>query len=375
MRKCLLFLRRHLFFTILTLVLFLCFDLYLIASFFPAFGEFFATTVGAFLRIVSGFITSWLPFSLMELTVLAIPVVCVCLLVGGAAYLIFRIKRKKAKRLGRFLGILWKTSLASLLIGLSLFFTNHGINYYRYPLEELMELEGTVDEEVLFETLSWVTDELKKCEGSVEFDESGASVCPYDFSLLAEKINNAYDDFSEDKPYLQSVGFDAKEVLTSEYMIYTHISGIYCPYTGESNVNTAYPDFVVADTIAHEYAHQRGIAPEDECNFLAFAVNVSSDDPYLRYAALASAFSSLGSEAAWLDDERYAEIYADCPAFVRGEYRAYSEYFQKYAHNTAADVAGSLNDEYLKLNGQTEGVLSYQMDARLICLYYLSNIR
>ncbi len=375
MRKCLIFIRKHLFFTILTLLLFLAFDLYLVASVSPTFAEFFALSLGAASRILLGFLTSWIPFSLMELSVFAIPVAIVLCLVLGTVCLVLRFRRKKSVKTKKLFFGLVKTFLAAVMIGLSFFYINHGINYFRPSLEEWMSLEGQTDKEAVFDTLFWIKEELKNYDGKIDFDENGMSVCPYDFDLLSKKVNAAYDIFAEEKPYLQGVGFDAKEVLTSEYMIYTHISGIYCPYTGEANVNTAYPDYIVADTLAHEYSHQRGVAPEDACNFLAFAVNYSSEEDYLRYSALANAFSSLARVASSVDAERYREIYSDLPAFVRREYRAYSAYFEKYADNTMADMAETLNDNYLKLQGQDEGVLSYQMDARLICLYYQTYIR
>ena len=46
-------------------------------------------------------------------------------------------------------------------------------------------------------------------------------------------------------------------------------TGIYCPYTGESNVNVDSPACLLPSTAAHELAHQRSIALEQECNFLA----------------------------------------------------------------------------------------------------------
>ena len=55
-------------------------------------------------------------------------------------------------------------------------------------------------------------------------------------------------------------------------MTYTHISGIYTFYTGESNININYPDFVVASSATHEMAHQRGVARENEANFVSFVV-------------------------------------------------------------------------------------------------------
>ena len=39
------------------------------------------------------------------------------------------------------------------------------------------------------------------------------------------------------------------------------------------------PASFLPSTIVHEMAHQRGIASEQECNFIAIAVSLASGDP------------------------------------------------------------------------------------------------
>ncbi|HAZ19237.1 MAG TPA: hypothetical protein DCY75_03595 [Clostridiales bacterium] len=337
------------------------------------FAEWFSRTIGMFFRVITGAMTSWMPFSFMEMTVIAILIAVVCLLVTGILWLILSLYRKKsAQKAKKFFYALLKTGVAAVMIGSSLFFVNHGVNYYRHSTAENLGLKDTLKKEDVFSTLTWLVEELNMLDGEISFDESGASVCPYDFDTLAQKVKVAYDNFGSSWDFLQKTGFASKRIYLSNYLIYTHISGIYCPYTGETNINTAYPDYIVADTIAHEYSHQRGVAPENECNFLAFAVNYSSGDAYLRYAALANGFSAVARDAAKLDFDRYKTVMADCPDWLFQEYHAYKEYFKKYAENPAATVASNLNDSYLKSQGQEQGIQSYRMETELICRYYLT---
>ena len=46
------------------------------------------------------------------------------------------------------------------------------------------------------------------------------------------------------------------------------------------------PASFLPSTIVHEMAHQRGIASEQECNFIAIAVSLASGDPVYRYSGL-----------------------------------------------------------------------------------------
>ena len=73
------------------------------------------------------------------------------------------------------------------------------------------------------------------------------------------------------------------------------LSGFYMPFTGEPNFNDAQPDFDLPYVIAHEKAHQRGFAREDEANFIAFLVCVNSTDPYLRYSGYLNALRVVGA--------------------------------------------------------------------------------
>lgn len=81
-----------------------------------------------------------------------------------------------------------------------------------------------------------------------------------------------------------------KAVVTSHFLSFARIAGIYGALTGEPNVNVFIPDVAKLFTIAHECGHQRGVAHEDETNFLAFLACMSHPDGDYRYAG---AFNAL----------------------------------------------------------------------------------
>ena len=126
--------------------------------------------------------------------------------------------------------------------------------------------------------------------------------------------------------------------MLSEPWTYTHISGVYTYFTGEANINTNFPDYTIPYTAAHEMAHQRGIAREDEANFIAVLVCISS-------------------------------VYSSLKTNVRAEMAAYSAFFDKYRENVVANVSEAVNNSYLQIHG-TVGSKSYGLVVDLAVAYY-----
>ncbi|NIR77793.1 MAG: DUF3810 domain-containing protein, partial [Gemmatimonadetes bacterium] len=62
------------------------------------------------------------------------------------------------------------------------------------------------------------------------------------------------------------------------------IAGVYIPFTGEANVSGAQPDLSFPAVAAHEQAHQRGIARENEATFAGVLAAIHADDPLVRYS-------------------------------------------------------------------------------------------
>jgi hypothetical protein len=155
-------------------------------------------------------------------------------------------------------------------------------------------------------------------------------------------------------------------------MTYTHISGVYTFITGETNLNINYPDYVVAYSGAHELAHQRGIAREDEANFVAYLACASSDDDYLRYSGYLSLYRYVASALSAADRELYIETASGLDSRVTAEMAAYSAFFDKYRENTVADVSDKMNDTYLTAQG-TAGSRSYGMVVDLAVAYFAEN--
>jgi hypothetical protein len=139
---------------------------------------------------------------------------------------------------------------------------------------------------------------------------------------------------------------------------YLGISGVFCPFTGEPNVNTTLPDPELPFVVAHETAHQRGLAREDEANYVASLACRLHDDADFRYSG--SLIASLHALAALrgIASELAAEIGRTRSAPVRRDLRALQEWTLRY-QSPLRRVGEAVNDGYLRSQGQRDGVRSY----------------
>ena len=225
-----------------------------------------------------------------------------------------------------------------------------------------------VSSEELGESASFLLEHAQNELKHVDFVYGGASVMPYSLDEMERRLLDAYDKICDKYDFVQRLRSNMKPITLSETMTYTHISGVYSYFTGEANLNTNFPDYTLPFTAAHEFSHQRGVAREDEANFMAFLVCISSDDPYIRYSGYLNMYEYVASAYYSADPDGYYELLSIMDARVRCELISYSEFFDKYRESIASDVSGVINDTYLKLQG-TEGTKSYGLVVDLAVAY------
>ncbi len=344
---------------------------YLTARLCTPFAEFWTRYPAQAVRFITAKAMGWFPFSFAECVIISLPV----LLIAYITAAIVSGRRDSSNR--RFYRLLKPLISLLLVIGI-LFFAGFGTGYNRNPLEKNLGIErSAVSAFELYETAQKVINEMDNVLPNVSFDSTGASVMPYGFSELTEKVNSAFDGYAAGVDYISHFSSKPKAIALSEPMTYTHISGVYTYMTGEANINTNYPDFIRPFTMAHEMAHQRGISREEEANFVAFLVCASSDDNYVRYSAYMNMLnylrSALYTAVRGTEDENlFRELNSITPKKCIGELSAYSKFFDKYRESTASTVSGKVNDTFLKSQGQKSGISSYGLVVDLAVAYYKS---
>jgi hypothetical protein len=159
-----------------------------------------------------------------------------------------------------------------------------------------------------------------------------------------------------------------KPVYFSGVMTRLGISGIYFPFTAEANYNAEQPDFQLPFTVAHEMAHQRGVARESEANFVAFLVCINSTEPFIRYSGYRNALGVL-TELFRKEPERARELVRQLgPGFREDSRRA--ALFWARAKGLIGNIGARINDLYLRANRVQSGTADYAASTTLIIGYY-----
>lgn len=327
----------------------------------PAFADTFNRYVGAVVRGALAHLTGWIPFSLGEAMVIFLPV--------AAVFMIVRACRKYSDRWRSVFVYLGSVlSVVSLLF--SVFVFGFGTGYYGTTVDEKLGLDrSVVSPEELYYTAATLAAHVNSEAENVKYQYNDFSVMPYTFDEMSRRLVAAYDKVCDEYDFIPRLNSRVKPVMLSEPWTYTHISGVYTYFTGEANINTNFPDYTIPYTAAHEMAHQRGIAREDEANFIAFLVCISSDDPYIRYSGYLEVYEYVASSLYSANKNYYSAVYSSLKTNVRAEMAAYSAFFDKYRENVVANVSEAVNNSYLQIHG-TVGSKSYGLVVDLAVAFY-----
>ena len=332
------------------------------AGLFSPFADFFNRYVASFIRAAFAYITSVLPFSLAEAVIItALPL--------SVIYLLYcAVSASKKGTLPRHMFSL--IGVICLLIGL--FTVTFSVAYDCTPMEEKAQLDTeALSANDIYDACIIMVDEMDELEQYLVRNEKGSVIMPYSFSEMARVLNRSYSKLCYEYDFISPLYVAPKRIALSKPLTYTGLAGIYTFFTGEANVNVNFPDYAVTFSSAHEMAHQRGIAPEDEANFIAFLVCYTSDDPYMKYCALAEGANYLSNTLYEADIELFYKAAAYFSTETLGEYVAYSNGYAPYADSSAGEITDIVNDAYLKSQGEKEGVKSYSLVTTLATAYIL----
>ncbi len=327
---------------------------------FPTFAGAVNGSIAHGLRFLLGSLTSIVSFSVAEMLIFSIPLLAILAVVISFFY------AKTAKRRVRFLCII----LSILMPLYPLYMLTLAPGYHAQTLDERMDLSADpVSAEELAKTAEILLSELEPLLDRISYAESGASQNPLSLKETGDQIVDAYDAFLLDHPIAKNFSSRPKTVVLRKWMTYAELLGMYTFFTGEANVNTTYPDYNHPFTVAHEFAHQRGIARENEANFVASLVCTYAENEYVRYSGLFNLFEYVLSAYSRADYEGYKTFSATLDDRIKGEMRAYRVFLEPYRDHVLGEVSSTVNNAYLEMNG-TPGVISYGLVVDLAVAYY-----
>jgi len=167
-----------------------------------------------------------------------------------------------------------------------------------------------------------------------------------------------YDGLTEEFGFLDISSVQAKPLICSRLQSILGFTGIYFPFTGEANVNVDAPACLLPATIAHEMAHQRMVAAEEEANFAGVAACITSDDPVFQYSGYLMGLIHLSNALYSVDREAWYEIRAAFPQELVTDWNDNNIYWAQF-ESPVEDLAEEVYDSFLKGNGQSMGMQSY----------------
>ena len=127
----------------------------------------------------------------------------------------------------------------------------------------------------------------------------------------------------------------------------------------------------VAFDTAHEAAHSMGVGPEDACNFAAFLCLMNQEDPALRYSAAVHGYIYLSNALYGQSYELWSAVAGGLEELPRNDLRLRNMHLSQY-DGPANDLGNAVNDTYIKVTGQPDGVRSYGKVADLLIAYFLT---
>ena len=297
---------------------------------------------------------------------------------AGAAALVYvvgsviAVVKARGRRGQRAYGALLLAADVCLTV-YALFCLMWGVNYWT---DSFQDRSGITAQPVAAEDLEAVTayfaQQLADTADSVPRDENGLYAVPKEQILAESRL--VYGGVTELFPFLDFRDTGVKAVGCSRFMSIMGFTGVYFACIGESNVNVDSPACLLPSTVAHELAHQRGIAWEQECNFLGVLASVTSGMPDYVYSGWLLGFIHLGNALYETDPEAYWAIRNALPETVSADLRDNNAYWDQFRDNVVEKVSDTVYDAALKSYGDANGMKSYSMVVELLVAYYKDRI-
>lgn len=322
---------------------------------------------------VMAHVTGLLPFSLMELGILVLPPLALFLLVFFTVRMIRR-KEDRGFRLAKaFLNVGCIVSVVVFLLVMGC-----SINYYRYPVGTYLEL--TVQPATKEELYGLVVKLAKETSAAREQlacyeDERGVYSLSVSKKQLGKEAVAAFHELAGQYDIFGGYCPQPKHIYFSHVMSQTELTGIFCPFTMEANVNIDIPDYSIGSTMCHELAHLKGFIREDEANYISYLACQASKSTELRYSGLMEALILAGNALYAKDADLYYEARAYYSDGVSRDLRANSEYWAEFKDKPVSNTAQKINDAYLKANHQEDGVQSYGRMVDLLLAQYRKEVQ
>ena len=313
--------------------------------------QLYSTGIYPFIAYLFSFFSKLVPFSLWD----HFWILFILLLLCGLILVVFR-KIKLSWYLLRL------TQLLALLY--SLFYLSWGFNYYRPGIETRIGWKSPKADEQVFRS---ILDSL-----IIHSNKSYAQISATEYPILDKLVEESYRRNSNRLGINYPNGTRRpKKIVFSSYFAKSGVSGYFGPFFNEVHLNYYLFPADYPFLLAHEKAHQFGIASEAEANLAAFIICTTSDDMRLQYSAYMYLLLYFLKDAEMMPD--YHEFIKKIDKQVIANIRFRAKYYDGLQNTILENVQTAVNDAYLKSNHIKKGVKNYNQVVTLVISWYFNS--
>ena len=244
-----------------------------------------------------------------------------------------------------------------------------GINYYRLPLHQSLEIESEYSTEELEQLTRTLVARSNEIHNSITGSDSLKVEIPYSKNELFGHTVEGYENIKEVFPELKYRHVSLKRSLYSIPLSYMGFNGYLNPLTNEAQVNTVIMPFRIPTTASHEVGHQLGFAAENEANFIACLVTMNHTDAYFRYSGYTYALSHCLSELFRRNPVTAEELLEEINYGIRLNFQEVEDFWLAH-QNPFEPIFMATYSNYLKANNQAAGMKSYSYVVALLVNYF-----
>jgi hypothetical protein len=321
---------------------------------------YYSTGIYPYISGALRFLFGWLPFSIGDIAY----GLAVCWMLWQLVAFIRMAWQRKITR-----GYLWQTLQKTVSVGLVVYIIFNvlwGLNYNRVGIAKQLGLTmGKYDTADVRLINTVLLNKVNTCKAAL----ITSNVAYPTNKQLFKKVTEAYRAAALRYPFLAYEVVSQKPSIWGWLGNYTGFTGYYNPFSGEAQVNTTVPRFLLPFTSCHEVGHQLGYAKENEANFAGYLSASSSPDTVFKYSVYLDLFLYANRNLGWVDSAAAAQYRQQLSADVQKDLEEWRRFNNRH-RNPVEPVIRWFYGMYLRSNEQPQGIFSYDAVTAFVIAYY-----
>jgi Protein of unknown function (DUF3810) len=318
--------------------------------------SYYSSGLYPFIGKINRFLFGWLPFSIGDLFYLGAGIWLLTVIFRGIKLIWHR----------KFFNSGFRARLLRSLFVLLLFYVAFnflwGLNYNRKGIAWQLDLQVKDTAASSMQNLATIlrvkTNDWKPVIGGKKDFRSDRLLAIQAYTILKSRYE-----------FLTYTPVSLKPSLFGKLGNYMGYSGYYNPFSGEAQVNTQVPGFLIPFSTCHEIAHQLGYAKENEANFVGYLAARESTDSSMRYSAYLNMFLYANGELRYMDSTAARDNFLRLSDPVKKDLAEYRKFLNSY-EGPLGEFVDAFYDRYLKLNEQPAGRRTYNKVVLWLLAYY-----